>query len=454
MTLSAREIDRRAEQLLGDELARFRQRTPKSGALYERASNVMPFGVASSFQANDPYPIYLHSGSGSHVTDVDGNDYIDYHNGFGSMVVGHAHPKIRAAIERAAAAGTHFAATGETTVAFAEEIKRRFRADKVRFTNSGTEATMDAIRCARAASGKDVLLKIEGSYHGHHDAVMYSVVSSMDASGPADRPWSVPFSKGIPPGTSQYTMIVPFNDIPALEKILADHGDEIGAFIMEPVMMNAGIVLPQPGYLEKVRELCTKHNMVLIFDEVKTGVTIAPGGATEYFGVQPDMVTLAKAIGGGTPLAAFAGTDATMDTVEHGVTAVGTFNGNPLSIAAGLAALTEVLTDDAYAYLKSLGTRLADGCQRVLDAAGIPALTTDLGCKGSITFRDKPLERYRDYKEIDDSIFEAYWYWVINRGIYQTPGKEEQWTISIQHSEDDIDRTVKVLADYCSTVGS
>jgi glutamate-1-semialdehyde 2,1-aminomutase len=452
VTLSAREIDQRAEQLLADELAGYRQRTPQSATLYERATKAMPLGVASSFQAGDPYPIYLHSGTGSRVTDVDGNDYIDYHNGFGCMVVGHAHPKIRAAIERAAASGTHFAATTETGVAFAEELKRRFRVDKLRFTNSGTEATMDAIRCARAASGKDVLLKIEGSYHGHHDAVMYSVVASMDASGPADRPWSVPFSKGIPPGTSEYTMIVPFNDVPALEQILTDHGDQIGALIMEPVMMNAGIILPQPGYLEKVRELCTKHNVVLIFDEVKTGITIASGGATEYFGVQPDMVTLAKAIGGGTPVGAFAGTAATMDTVEHGVTAVGTFNGNPLSMAAGLATVTEVLTDDAYAYLKRIGTRLAEGCKRVLDDAGIPALTTDLGCKGSITFRDRPLERYRDYKEIDDSIFDAYWYWVINRGIYQTPGKEEQWTISVQHSEEDIDHTIEVLADYCSAV--
>jgi glutamate-1-semialdehyde 2,1-aminomutase len=193
--------------------------------------------------------------------------------------------------------------------------------------------------------------------------------------------------------------------------------------------------------------------VVLIFDEVKTGVTIAPGGATEYFGVQPDMVTLAKAIGGGTPVGAFGGTAEVMDTVEHGVTAVGTFNGNPLSMAAGVAALTEVLTDEAYAYLRTIGTRLAQGCQKVLDDAGIPAVTTDLGAKGSITFRDRPLESFRDYQEIDDSVFDAYWYWVINRGVYQTPGKEEQWTISVQHTENDIDKTIGVLADYCAEVG-
>lgn len=454
MAISNEVIDRHAERLHAEEVERYGNRTPKSRELYERAHASLPFGVASSFQAGEPYPLYLESGKGSHVTDIDGNDYIDYHNGFGCMVVGHAHPKIREAIQRAAASGTHFAATTASGVAFAEEIKARFRLDKVRFTNSGTESTMDAIRCARAATGKDVLLKIEGSYHGHHDAVMYSIVASMDESGPTDRPWSVPFSKGIPPGVSDYTMIVPFNDVEALRTTLEEHGDSIGALIMEPVMMNAGIILPQPGYLEAARELCTKHNVVLIFDEVKTGVTIAAGGATEYFGVQPDMVTLAKAIGGGTPVGAFGGTDAVMDTIEHGVTAVGTFNGNPLSVAAGLATLTEVLTDDAYDYLKVLGTRLASGCQKVLDENNIPALTTDLGSKGSITFRDKPLERYRDYYEIDDSIFDAYWYWVINRGIYQTPGKEEQWTISVQHTEADIDRTIEVLSDYCTAVSS
>jgi glutamate-1-semialdehyde 2,1-aminomutase len=454
MAISNEVIDRKADRLLAEEVDRFQERTPKSRAMFERAHASLPFGVASSFQANDPYPLYLTSGRGSHVTDVDGYDYIDYHNGFGCMVVGHAHPKVREAIDRAAATGTHFAATTETGIAFAEEIKRRFGLDKVRFTNSGTESTMDAIRCARAATGKDVLLKIEGSYHGHHDAVMYSVVASMDSSGPANRPWSVPFSKGIPPGVSEYTMIVPFNDVDALRKTLEEHGDKIGALIMEPVMMNAGIILPQPGYLEAARQLCTKYNVVLIFDEVKTGVTIAAGGATEYFGVQPDMVALAKAIGGGTPVGAFGGTDGVMDTIENGVTAVGTFNGNPLSMAAGLATLTEILTNDAYEYLKRLGTRLASGCQKVLDEHNIPALTTDLGCKGSITFRDKPLERYRDYYEIDDSIFGAYWYWVINRGIYQTPGKEEQWTISVQHTEEDIDRTIDILSDYCTAVTS
>ena len=452
MAVSTDAIDARAKEVLDAEVERYESRTPRSRAFYERAEAAMPFGVASSFQAGDPYPIYLERGQGSRVFDLDGNSYIDYHNGFGTMIVGHAHPKVQAAIERAAATGTHFAATTEAGVVLAEEIKRRFGVDKVRFTNSGTEATMDAVRLARAASGKQVLLKIEGSYHGHHDAVMYSVVPTMDSSGPTERPWTVPFSRGIPAETAESTMIVPFNDADALDEILRDHADRIGALIMEPVMMNIGIVLPKPGYLEKVRELCTRYDVVLIFDEVKSGITIAPGGATEYFGVQPDLLCLAKAIGGGTPIGAFAGRAEIMDEIKNGVAALGTFNGNPLSCGAGVATLTEVMTDDAYKRLAELGTRMAEGCNKVLGEAGIPAVTTNLGSKGSITFREEPLERYRDFADTDDGIFDAYWYWVVNRGIYQTPGKEEQWTISVQHSEEDIDAAVQALSDYCEAV--
>lgn len=453
--MSIREIPRgNVEKLLAEELNRFEERTPKSKALFDRAIESMPFGVASSFQAGDPYPIYLASGQGSRVTDLDGNEYVDLHNGFGAMAAGHAHPKVRAAIERAAAGGTHFAATTEAAVSLAEEIKRRFSLDKVRFTNSGTEATMDAVRLGRAASGKDILIKIEGSYHGHHDTVMYSIAPSLDSGGPRERPWSVPFSRGIPPETAESLRIVAFNDVEALDELLRDHSGKVGALIMEPVMMNLGIVMPKPGYLEKVRELCDQHGVVLIFDEVKTGVTIAAGGATEYFGVQPDLVCLAKSIGGGVPIGAFGGKAGIMDEIENGVAALGTFNGNPLSMAAGLATLTEVLTPEAYKHLAKLGTRLASGCQKALDHYGIPAVTMDLGCKGAVTFSERPVERYRDYAAIDDSLFDASWYWLVNRGIFQTPGKEEQWTISVQHTEADIDAFVEVFTAYCEKVTS
>ena len=396
-------MDDRAQEIQQQEVARFEDRTPRSKSLYERAERSMPFGVSSSFQAGDPYPIYLTSGKGSKVTDVDDNNYIDYHNGFGSMVVGHAHPVVTEAIEKAAAPGTHFAATTETAVDLAEEIKRRFGLDKVRFTNSGTEATMDAIRLARAATGRDVLLKIEGSYHGHHDAVMYSVVPTMDSSGPAERPWTVPFSRGIPPETAHSTMVVPFNDPDALQAIFEEHGYRIGALIMEPVMMNIGIVMPLPGYLERVRELCTKHNVVLIFDEVKTGVIdrrrAAQPSTSEYSptsSVSPRRSEAARhSVRSGARPRSW--TRSRRVWPRSAPSTATRFDG-----AAGLATLTEVLTEDAYAHLRSLGTRLAQGCQKVLDDHGIPAVTTDLGSKGSITFRDRPLERYRDFHELDD----------------------------------------------------
>ena len=448
--MTTRVLEERATKLFEAELDRFKTRTPRSAELFNRAESAMPFGVTSSFQAGDPYPIYLSSGRGSRVEDVDGNSYVDFHNGFGAMAVGHAHPKIRAAIEDAARTGTHFAATTEKAVLLAEELKRRFGIEKVRFTNSGTEATMDAVRLGRAASGKQTLLKVEGSYHGHHDAVMYSIVPSLDSSGKPERPWSVPYSRGIPDDTAHHTKIVPFNDVAALEAAIDEF--DPGVLIMEPVMMNAGIILPKPGYLEAVRDLCTKKGIVLIFDEVKTGVTIAAGGATEMFGVQPDLLCLAKSVGGGTPIGAFGGRADVMDEIENGVAALGTFNGNPLSIAAGLAALTEVLTPDAYEHLAKLGTRLAEGCQSAATDAGIPATATDLGCKGAVTFRDRPIERYRDFMEVDDSLFDAFWYWMVNRGVYVTPGKEEQWTISVQHSEDDIDLFVDTFGDYCREV--
>ena len=343
-------------------------RTPGSQALHERASKHLPYGVASTFHANDPYPIYLERGQGSHVWDVDGTEYLDFHGGFGVNVVGHAHPKVVEAIERAARTGTHFATTTPTTVALAEELCRRFHLDTVRFTNSGTEATMDAIRIARAATGRDRVLKIEGSYHGHHDTVMFSVVPNADAMGGRDQPASTPMSKGIPAVLADYTLVVPFNDVEALDRMLSDRGSEIACLIMEPVMMNIGVVVPQPGYLEAARDLCTRHGVVLIFDEVKSGATIAAGGAIERFGVQPHLACFAKAIGGGTPIGAFGGDASVMEVIEHGAAQQGTFNGNPLVAAAGLAALTEVLTPDAYAHLAAFGVapgrRLRQGDRR------------------------------------------------------------------------------------------
>jgi len=453
-TVDDERITARAREVFATELAALIERTPNSRALYERARRSMPLGVASSFQAADPYPVYLERGLGPEVWDVDGTRYADFHNGFGSMAVGHAHPAIVAAIDKAARAGTHFAVTTEQTVLLAEELCRRFRLERVRFTNSGTEATMDAIRVARGVTGRDAICKIEGSYHGHHDAVMFSVTPSLTLiEASAHQSPSPPASKGIPPEMGKWTHVVPFNDLAALERTLRDHGDDIACFILEPVMMNIGIVLPQPGYLEGVRELCTRYGVALIFDEVKCGATIAAGGATERFGVQPDLACFAKSIGGGVPVGAFGGRAALMEEIGKGIAQQGTFNGNPLAAAAGLAALTEVLTPEAYERFKHLGSRLAEGCLQAIAAHGIPAHVIDLGCKGCVSYRRQPLVDYRSFLETNEELFKASWAWLANRGIFMTPDNEEQWTLSAQHADEHIDRFVDGFAAFCAVVG-
>ncbi|MEX2253925.1 MAG: aspartate aminotransferase family protein [Acidimicrobiia bacterium] len=445
---------RNAAKIIEQEQPQLLARTAASKALFERASKHLPYGVASSFQAGDPYPIYIARGEGAHVWDVDDTEYVDFHGGFGCNVVGHAHPKIAEAIGRAARTGTHFAAMTEVTVAFAEELCRRFDLEKVRFANSGTEATMDAIRIARAATGRDVVVKIEGSYHGHHDTVMFSVVPNADAMGGREQPASTPMSKGIPQEMAKWTLAVPFNDVEAMRRVFEERTGEIACLIMEPVMMNIGVVVPEPGYLEAVRDLCTKHGVVFIFDEVKSGATIAAGGAIERYGVQPDLACFAKAIGGGTPAAAFGGKAEVMDIIEHGAAQQGTFNGNPLVAAAGLAALTEVLTPNAYEHLAALGSRLADGCGKAIAEHGLPAHTVDLGAKGCISYRAEPLRSYRDFLETRPELYEASFPWVLNRGVFMTPGDEEQWTISVQHTDADIDKYVDAFAAFCAAIAA
>jgi glutamate-1-semialdehyde 2,1-aminomutase len=439
----------RAREIAERETARLLERTPASARLFERAAKILPFGVVSSFQKGFPYPIYVSHGRGSRVWDQDGRDYVDFHGGFGAMIAGHAHPRLVEAIHEAAGRGTHFAVTTEEAVAFGEEICRRFGLGMLRFANSGTEATMDAIRVARAATGRDVVCKIEGSYHGHHDAVMFSVVPNADVMGGRERPAKAPVSKGLVKDAHRYIEVVPFNDAEAVERLFVEKGTEIACLIMEPAMMNIGIVLPQPGYLERVRELCTEHGVIFIYDEIKTGFTIAAGGACERFGVQPDLVCLAKAISGGLPAAAFGGRADLMRLIEQGVSQMGTYNGNPLVSHVGLVFLKEILTPAAYAELARLGARLAAGCQRAIERAGLPAHTIDLGAKGCVSYRPTPMKNYRDFLETKPELFAASYPWLLNRGVFMTPGDEEQWTLSLQHTDADVDLFIEVFGAFC-----
>jgi glutamate-1-semialdehyde 2,1-aminomutase len=447
-------INANAASIATEQMATVLSRTTASKALFDRAVKSMPGGVASSFQLGDPYPIYLKRGVGAEVWDVDGNEYYDFHNGFGSIAVGHAHPIVAEAVCNAAKNGMHFAVTVETCVELAEELCRRFNCDQVRFTNSGTESNMTAIRVARAATGREVIAKIEGSYHGHVDQLMYSCTPGAESMGGRDMPNKTPKSKGMPKDLDQWIRVVPFNDAAAFERLLEAEGDKIAALIMEPVMMNVGIVLPQPGYLQKIRDLCTKYGVVLIFDEVKCGVTIAAGGAQERFGIKPDLASWAKSIGGGAAIGAFGGKAEIMDQINQGAAHQGTYNGNPLSVAASLATLTQVLTPDAYVHFAALGKRLTDGMNDAIEKYGIPAHTIDLGAKGCVSYRPEPLTNYRDFLETNTGIYDASYPWMINRGVFMTPGDEEQWTLSVQHTNEHVDRYVDAFVGLCESLAA
>jgi len=452
------ELDRdRIASLTERESTALDQRTRASGSLYERAGQVLSGGVASSYQSRDPWPLYLERGDGPKVWDVDGNELWDFHNGFGSMVQGHAHPAIGKAVSERYGSGTHFAAPTEDAVVVGEELVKRFQLPKWRYTNSGSEATMDAIRIARAMTGREPILKIFGSYHGHHDAVMVSIGVEYDQIGEVDAPSSLPYGGGIPQAIVDLTYAVHFNDAESMERrivALDREGKKPACVIMEAAMMNLGVVLPEPGYLEAVREITSKHDIVLIFDEVKTGMCIAAGGAVERFGVEPDMVTLAKALGGGLPSGAIGMSEEVSKVVEDGtVYQVGTYNGNPLGMAAARASLTEVLTSDAYSHLDHLNERILAGCDQVIAQYELPAYTVGIGSKGCVTFSPSKVTDYATFKENQDAeLSELAWLFNVNRGIFMTPGREEEWTLSVTHTDEAVDAFVGVFRELAEEI--
>jgi glutamate-1-semialdehyde 2,1-aminomutase len=450
------DLDRaRIAELTEKEQRRLDDRTQGSKALYERARQALAGGVASAYQVRDPWPIYLERGIGSRVWDVDGTEMIDFHNAYGSMVQGHAHPAIVRAVRERVGLGTHFAAPTEDGILVAEELSRRFRLPRWRYVNSGTEATMDAIRIARAATGRDTVVKIFGSYHGHHDYVMISIGVPYEQIGDREKYVSLRYGEGIPQAVTDLTVAVPFNDADAMERRidrLFEEGRPPACVIMEAAMMNLGVVLPEPGYLEAVRELTRRLGVLLIFDEVKTGLCIAAGGATERFGVAPDMVTLAKALGGGLPAGAIGGTEEAFEVVEDGrAYQVGTYNGNPLSMAAARASLEEVLTPDAYGHLDALEERILRGCQDVIDRYALPGYSVGMGAKGCVTFSPERIVDYESFKAYQEKeLADLAWLYNMNRGVYMTPGREEEWTLSVAHTDADCDAFIAAFEEMAS----
>jgi glutamate-1-semialdehyde 2,1-aminomutase len=438
----------RVTELIKREEERFRNARPRSHEMWKEAREVLPRGVPSSFQDASPQPVFADHGEGSRIWDVDGNEYVDFHNGFGVMVMGHAHPKIVEAVSKQIARGSHFAQPVEDGVEVARELARRFKQPLWRFTNSGTESTLDAVRIARGFTGRERLIKMEASYHGHHDALMVSVEPPPDQMGPVDAPASFPQSEGIPKSTVELTTVVPFNNLPAMEKAFARYKDQVAAVIVEPVMMNVGIVLPDDGYLAGVRDLAHKNGALLIFDEVKTGATVAAGGVTERFGVVPDLIALAKAIGGGLPCGAVGGRADVMAMIEQKrVVQSGTFNGNPLTMAAAHATLLEILTPAAYSHFDALAETLQGGLDAVIAEHALPFHVTTLGARGSVTFTKNRVRNYRDYLEIDKTLAYLSWLYQCNRGVLMAPGAEENWTLSVQHSQNDVQRYVDNFAE-------
>jgi glutamate-1-semialdehyde 2,1-aminomutase len=472
-------VDRaRITEIGAREEAAYRARTPKSAGLFERARQSLPLGVASSFQAYDPYPLFMTDARGSRIWDADGNEYIDFDMAFGVLAAGHSHPLLAEALQHRVANGTCYTFPVEDGIALAEEIKARFGADLVRFSNSGTEATMDAIRVARGFTGREKLLKFEGGYHGHHDDVLVSIQPARDLMGPDDQPATVPASAGLPRSRIAETVVAPFNEPDILVAILDAHGGEIAAIIVEPVQFNIGVVPPKPGFLERLRELADEHGIVLIFDEVKTGVVLAWGGAYEYFGVKPDLFCLAKSIGGGIPIGAFGGRREVMavietlegsqhfagmagalgsgiehSTIPGGATRVahlGTFNGNPLSMTAGLVTLQQILTKDAYPKLNALADRLTSGSQAVIDEFELPGYAINVGPKGCVMYTPGRVTNYRDFTGLDSELWAASFFFLANRGILLPPGPDDQWTLSVQHTEAEIDRHVAVFREFAA----
>ena len=426
------------------EEARFLERNRRSRELYERALASMPGGVTSSWSSTRPIPVWIDRGEGSHVWDADGNEYVDYHAGYGVNVVGHANPAVVAAVQRRVAKGTHFAQPVEDAIVVAEALADRFGLPQWRFNNSGTESTMDAVHLMRVITGRDLVIKVEGTYHGHHDLLNVSLWGSIDDLGPVDEPTRFP-GPGVPQVIADLIRIVPYNDLAAVERVFADHPGEIAGMIIEPMMMNAGIIPPAPGYLEGLREITRRHDALLTFDEVKTGLVVAWGGAVELFGVRPDIVCLAKALGGGLPCGAIGGTDEVMSAISDGrYDQVGTFNGNPLTMAAAKAVLTEVLTKDAYARAESIGREMFAGCTAALTEHGLPSYGVVHGFKGSVVAHDRPATNYREFLAIDTAVSHLNYLVQHNNGVFLAPwAKSESWTLSVAHTSADGDRLIE-----------
>lgn len=455
--MGTEEFSDRLDAIIEEERRSFLERQPRSTELLEIAKKHLVSGVTSSWQGSDPQPIWVKEGRGSHLIDEDGLEFVDMHGGYGAGVAGHGHPAIVEAVSDRVRRGTHFASPVVDAIDVSTELSDRFGLPLWRFGQSGTESTMDAVHLMKAVTGRPYFIKVEGSYHGHHDSVQVSVYcDDLELLGDPELPNSNHEEGGIPDAILELCKIVPFNNIESVRKRLEQFPAQIAGMIVEPVMMNVGIVFPDDDYLAQLKELLHSHGALLAFDEVKTGFTTRPGGITEYYGVTPDIVCVAKALGGGLVVSGIGGVEEVMGKIDTGVyEQCGTFNGNPLAMAAAKACLTGVLTPESYAHVESLRSNMVGQLESVIEEYELPAYAESIGFKGCVVFKEDKICNYRDFLDWDDRFSSAHWFYQHKGGVMlPNGGKVEQWMFSVQHTEDDAQLFVDNFAAFAKALRS
>jgi glutamate-1-semialdehyde 2,1-aminomutase len=418
-----------------------RLRTKQSEKLYRAAKKVIPGGVNSpvrAFRSVGGTPLFIARAQGATVTDVDGNTFVDYVSSWGPMILGHAHPKVVAAIRRAAGKGTSYGAPTEGEVVLANLIRKAFPSmEKVRLVSSGTEAAMSAVRLARGFTGRDKIVKFEGCYHGHADAMLVKAGSGALTFGQPDSP-------GVPKDLAKHTLTATFNDAASVRRLFERNKGQIAAVIVEPIPGNMGVVLPAPGFLDELRKTARQERALLIFDEVISGFRVAFGGAQELFGIDPDLTILGKIIGGGLPVGAFGGRGDVMDALSPigPVYQAGTLSGNPLAVTAGIACLNELAGKGTYKKLGEKADYLAEGLHGAFEKSGVPTWTNRVGSMWTTFFQKGPVVDYATAKRSDTAVYAKYFHGLLDRGIYIAPSQFEAGFVSLAHTRRDLDRTI------------
>jgi glutamate-1-semialdehyde 2,1-aminomutase len=441
----------RVINLLKREKKKYIEKYKESAVLHSRAVEKLPLGVSSSFQYYNPYPLYVQYGEGAYLREVGGTKLLDLSMGFGSLLFGHNNKELNGILDNCKRKNSVlFVMPTDSVIEGAERLAKRFKLDKVRFTNSGTESLMYAVRVAKSYSGKKYILKVEGGYHGGYDPLLASVKPNINEVGSNEEP------NVILPGYAedQLVKVIPYNDPEVAESVIRKYRDKIACLVIEPVMENIGIVLPDNEYLSKMRDLCDKYNIILIFDEVKTGLTAGFGGAKSVYNIEPDLITLGKSIGGGYSIAAYGGKNIYMSEIENRKSEhFGTYNGNPLAIDA-LIAVDNIATEENLNRCYQNNYLLACNIYSIIKDYYLPAYVTGIGAKGSIVWRDREVKNYRDYKEIVFSLAELQFIYYLNNEIVTPPGLDEQWLISMSHGINEINYITNVFLNLAKELRS